>query len=468
MENGNRKSNFFPQLDDILQVMPSGLFALDQHCRVCLWNQAMEELTGYSADEVMGQECSFLRCQKQEGADESFSPKAACDLMAQGRKGRLHQVECALRSRAGESVPVLRNARVITEASGQVVGLIETVTDLRPLKNLENELSRWRREEQRHERRGKLVGRSVKMNEVFDRIDLAAESDATVLITGPTGTGKELVAEAIHLQSARSKGPFVRVNCSALSENLLESELFGHVKGAFTGAVTERQGRFEAAQGGTILLDEIGDLSPHIQLKLLRVLQEKTIERVGDTKPVDVDVRVLAATHRDLRELVQKETYRQDFYYRIKVFSIDVAPLMDRPDDIPLLCNTFIERFNNQTGKAIQGVTDEVMHLFMRYCWPGNVRELEHAIEHAFVTCRGSMIELNDLPLEITQPKLRMIECQSKQEKTGGEDMTPEALRDILQQCRWNKAEAARRIGVDRTTVWRWMKQWKIPMKPQG
>jgi len=318
---------------------------------------------------------------------------------------------------------------------------------------------------------GRLVGNGYVMQEVYERIRLAAKSEATVLIHGDTGTGKELIADAIHRLSERRHKPFVKVNCSALSENLLESELFGHVKGAFTGAVSDKIGRFEAAEGGTILLDEIGDLSPIIQLKLLRVIQERVYERVGETKHRIADVRVLAATHRNLREGVSQGRIRQDFYYRIKVFDIHAPSLIERREDIPLLASSFIQSFNRRTGKAIKGCSAEVNYIFMDYCWPGNVRELENAVEHAFVTCQGEIIELGDLPVELRTSQRRMMECQRdttilrtnfpvSDHPTGSK----EELLAILESCGWNKANAARKLGVQRTTIWRRMKKWGISL----
>ena len=261
------------------------------------------------------------------------------------------------------------------------------------------------------------------------------------------------------------------MNCSALPENLLESEFFGHVKGAFTGAVDDKIGRFEAADGGTIFLDEIGDISPMTQLKLLRVLQERQFERVGESTSRKVDVRVICATHRNLREPIQSGAFREDLYYRFRVFPIDLPPLRERKTDIPLLVDTYIERFNEQTGKHITGITNEVLHCFMEHCWPGNVRELENAIEHAYVTCEGHQIGLFDLPPEVRMVEWRNAHCSeregSPQDKSSshpdtGRIDTAEQLRNVLEECGWNRSEAARRLGVDRTTVWRKMKQWGL------
>jgi len=250
----------------------------------------------------------------------------------------------------------------------------------------------------------KIIGKSRAMQQVFTAIRAAAASEATILIQGESGTGKELVAGAIHFNSDRRKGPLVAVNCSALSENLLESELFGHVKGAFTGANRDRMGRFEEASGGSIFLDEIGELSPLIQVKLLRVLQEREVERVGDSRKRRIDIRIITATHNDLYARVREGHFREDLYYRLKVFPIRLPPLQERREDIPILADHFIRGMNRQTGKTVTGLSPGAMRIFMDYPWPGNVRELENAIEHAFVLCSGGDIDVADLPIEIRHP----------------------------------------------------------------
>jgi len=367
--------------------------------------------------------------------------------------------------------PVLKNARVLKDNHGHLLGIVETVTDIRPLKRLEREVSVFKETVITREEIGRLVGKSHAMQQVYERIRLAGNSEATVLIEGETGTGKELIAEAIHYESERKGKALVKLNCSALSENLLESELFGHVKGAFTGAVKDKIGRFELAHGGTIFLDEVGDLSPLIQLKLLRVLQEKEIERVGESVTRKVNVRMIAATHGNLRDMVKEGKFRKDFYYRLRVFSIPVPPLQKRKEDIPLLVKSFLTRFNASTGKRIKGVSNDVNRCFMDYCWPGNVRELENAIEHGFVTCQGDELGLFDLPIEIRMLELRRVECRGNKspDQLSIPDQfysadTPEQLIAVLKACNWNKSEAARRLGIKRTTVWRKMKRWGISL----
>lgn len=454
-------------LGQVVDTMAEGVFVVDASRSIVLWNKAMEALTGYPDSEALGKECSFLQC---EGLRTSGGGPRSCPLHGQSEAGA-GQRECLLRGRHGEQIPVLKNACILKDANGQTVGLVETITDLRPLKYLEQQVAELDHASVPVRRMGRLVGKSHRMQTVYERIHLAANSQATVLILGETGTGKELVAEAIHFASARKHGPFVKVNCSALSENLLESELFGHVEGAFTGAIKDKIGRFEAADKGTILLDEIGDISPLIQLKLLRVLQEREIEPVGSSETRKVDVRIIAATNKDVRSLVREERFREDLYYRLRVFQIDMPALREHKEDIPLLAEAFMQRFNGETGKSIQTLSSEVRHCFMDYCWPGNVRELENAIEHAYVTCQNDEIGLFDLPSELRKMELRAAECLRNIEEDHGAKSSPRAgaqtreqLVAALKTCGWNKAEAARRLGLNRATVWRKMKQWGIPL----
>ena len=471
----NESELWSPTLSDVLHMMPSGLVALDLESRVRIWNNAMEKITGYSSEEVAGKPCSFLncaKCAKSLDVNSVVDTHGAPDISDCG--GLVENMECSIYAKSGELIPILKNARMLLDDVGQTIGIVETITDLRYRKSLEKEIEAWRGSVSTSAGMGLLVGNGYKMRDVYDRIQLAAKSDATVLVHGDTGTGKELAANAIHMNSSRRDKPFVKLNCSALSESLLESELFGHVKGAFTGAVSDKIGRFEAAHGGTIFMDEIGDISPLIQLKLLRVIQERVYERVGDMKPYKTDVRVIVATHRNLRELVNAGKFREDFYYRIKVFDIKMPSLMERKEDIPILCNAFMERFRRATGKEIKGVSEAVSHVFMDHCWPGNVRELENAIEHAFVTCQGDLIDVKDLPREIRQSELRQADCRSRtkdieslRKSSGYPAASKEELIAVLDECGWNKAEAARRLGLERSTVWRRMKKWGIELNAE-
>lgn len=458
------------ELSDIVDTMAEGVMVLDTSCRILLWNPALRDMTGWSGEEMLGESCTRLMCASPGGppSDPGSGGHAGCELLrvTEGQPSVV-AARCDLRARDGSSIPVLKNARLVLR-NGDPVAAVVTFTDLRPLNELRQALDQTRESLERVRPPGRLVGNSAEMREVYERIHLAADSDATVLLLGETGTGKEVVAEAIHRGSARRDRPFVRVNCSALAETLLEAELFGHARGAFTGAVRDKVGRFEAADGGTILLDEVGDSSPMIQLKLLRVLQEREFERVGESVPRKVDVRVLCATHRDLRERVREGTFREDLLYRIRVFPIELPPLRRRKSDIPTLVDAFITRFNSRTGKRIQGLSPEALHCLMDYCWPGNVRELENAVEHAFVVCRQKHIGLLDLPAEIRRAELRSAHCRDRdpsESDAGGQassSQSRDGLERLLRECGWNQSEVARRLGIDRTTVWRKMKRWGI------
>jgi transcriptional regulator with PAS, ATPase and Fis domain len=334
------------------------------------------------------------------------------------------------------------------------MGAVLVVRDITLLRDLERELR------ERHQFQN-IIGRSKKMQDIYRLLEDLANLETTVLITGESGTGKDLVARALHYSGQRAFKPFVTVNCSALTESLLESELFGHVKGAFTGAIKDKQGRFQAANGGTILLDEIGDISPLIQLKLLRVLQEKVFERVGESTPQKVDVRVIACTNKDLKEKVRRGEFRQDLYYRLKVVEVSLPPLRERLEDLPLLVDHFCRSFNERFKKHIEGISSEVLSRFMNYPWPGNVRELEHVMEHAFVLCHGPVITLEHLPSEISSSdkseKITISKTRAKEPK-----QTQEIL-DALNKTGWNKAKAARLLGIGRRTIYRKIHLFQFP-----
>lgn len=297
------------------------------------------------------------------------------------------------------------------------------------------------------------------MVKVFNLIENAAKSDAPVIIYGETGTGKELVANAIHELGDRKNGPFVKVNLAALSENLFESELFGHVKGAFTGALHTRKGRFELAHKGDIFLDEIGDLPEFMQVKLLRVIEEKVIERVGDNKPIPVDVRIISATNRDLERLVEEGKFRRDFYYRINVIPIYLPPLRERKEDLPLLVEHFIRRNRLKTGKNIYGVSEEVMDLFYEYSWPGNIRELRSVIEYAFVVCNDEIIQKEHI---VSLIKKNIKNNTPEIELKSTDELEKIRLIDALNKCNGNKSKAAKMLGISRVTLWKKLKKYNL------
>lgn len=452
----------------LLESMADGVFTLDTRGRITSWNQSLEKITGYRAEEALGQSCQIL------GFSECFGRECPADPDQCGifSHDQAETQECLLRHKQGHSVPVLKKARMVRDETGQILGAIETVTDYSELHRIRRRIEEAQRRLAERHRLGGIIGKSHAMQRVFEAIQAAAGSEATVLLQGESGTGKELAAGAIHYRSSRKDRPFVIVNGSALSENLLESELFGHVRGAFTGAVRDRIGRFQAAEGGTLFLDEIGEISPYIQLKLLRVLQERTVERVGETRPRKVDIRIITATHQDLFQQIRTGQFREDLYYRLKVFPIHLPPLRDRKEDIPLLLSHFIRNQRRETGKDIHGLSPAAMRLCMDYPWPGNIRELENAVAHAFVLCAEAQIDIFDLPVEIRQspyPPFREPGVHGRFPVPGmppDPPLTRERLHRVLTECGWNKAEAARRLGKSRTSVWKYMKKWKIPLKP--
>jgi two-component system, NtrC family, response regulator HydG len=337
---------------------------------------------------------------------------------------------------------------LIGELGGQAGAVLVLHDETRP-ELLEGDSSR-----RKHFHR--LIGQSDRMQQVYRLVEVLADVDTTVLITGESGTGKELVAEALHQGGCRRESPLIKVNCSALAENLLESELFGHVRGAFTHAVSDKIGRFQMAAGGTIFLDEIGDISPAMQVKLLRVLQEKEFERVGDGRPIKVDVRVVTATNHDLADLVQKGRFRQDLFFRLKVMHLHMPPLRDRHGDMLLLADFFLKRFNEKFGRDVFAFSSEVLEIFQNYAWPGNVRELEHAIEHAFILCQGKTLEAEHLP-----PDLLVL---AKPYKTGSDArITEQMMQQALREAGMNKAKAARALGISRRTLYRRLAELEEP-----
>ena len=319
---------------------------------------------------------------------------------------------------------------------------------------------------------GGMLGKSKPMQRVFGLIQRVAKTNSTVLIYGESGTGKELTARAIHELSSRRAYPLIPVNCGAIPEDLLESELFGHEKGAFTGALHTRIGRFELANGGTIFLDEIGDMSPALQVKILRVLQEHEIERVGGIRSIPVDIRIIAATHRDLEKAIRENRFREDLYYRLNVIPIELPPLRERKEDIPLLTRYFLERFNSKNGSKIEGITDEVLEYFTKYTWPGNIRELENLVERLVVLKGEGMIVEEDLPDKIFDPSVRMDFSPQKvlengiRFNTAVSEYEKELILHALKKARWVKNRAAKMLGMNRTTLVEKMKKRKIGLEP--
>ncbi len=449
----------------LLETMAEGVMLISTDGTIQLWNKAMAEITGYSAEEMLGRETDGLRVPDCPGAKKILGmlnkpdPQSAC----------INGCECRMVSRSGEQIPVVINARILENSAGKPIGILQTVTDFRPVFTLQQQIAAINSRLLSEDSFEGITGKSVQMQKVFRLIKLAADSDASVIIFGESGTGKELVAEAVQKLSSRNSRPFIKVNCGALPETLLESELFGHEKGAFTGAVKKHTGRFEAADKGTIFLDEIGDITPAMQVKLLRVIQNGELQRVGGSETIKVNVRVITATNKDLTKEVREGRFREDLFYRLRVFPIQIPSLRERQEDIPILARHFINRFSARTGKLITGMDGQAMNALTSHAWPGNVRELENAIEYAFVVCQQKIISSEDLPLDLLNEPA--IKTRSFNEKNSNVRRSPESaailrnplkLKKLLNDCAWNKAEAGRILGVSRTAVWKWILQHKL------
>ncbi len=452
----------------LLESIGDGIFVLDPKGTIIDWNPAMEKITGYSADEIRYKSCRFLHF------SQCFEKECPISIQDCGilKQGRVEPTECLLKHKNGHNISVTKNARVIRNKDDEIIGIVEVVTDLTELKNARLKMEEATRRLGDLNRLGGIIAKSQIMQNVFSFIKASAASDATILIQGESGTGKELVVEAIHSIGERRDKPMVTVNCSALPESLLESELFGHVKGAFTGAGQDRVGRFEQADGGTVFLDEIGEITPYLQVKLLRVLQQKEIERVGESKIRKIDIRVITALNKDLKSLVNAGTFREDLYYRLKVFPIYLPPLRERKEDIPLLVNHFIKINNAKSDVNVKGISKPALKALMDYAWPGNIRELANAIEHAFVLCSNREIYIPDLPFEIRTPSVmtasgvNSLKVKPEHTRSQRQKLTKEILLHCLHESNWNKAEVGRRVGLSRASIWKYMKKWDVPLQP--
>jgi PAS domain S-box-containing protein len=431
----------------VADTMHDGLLVVDDHGTILRVNPAVLEMTGYGEDELVGESCTVLNC-------------TGCTIFGQGPgkqwcslfvKGQVLAKQCFITGKDGEPVSVTKRAKVLKDDQGREIGAVETITDMRELVRREQEITALRRSLEGRDGFHGMVGNSPPMQRLYRLLENVAASEAPVLIWGESGAGKELAARAVHELGPRRDQPFIRVNCAALNQNLLESELFGHVKGAFTGADRTRIGRFEAAGGGDLLLDEVGDIPLSTQVKLLRVLEQKEIERVGDHRPISVDVRIMAATNRDLEELIRQGRFREDLFYRINVVPVVVPPLRERLEDVPLLVKSFAAGIAEKSGKPVSGVSEAALERILAYPWPGNVRELMNALEYAVVLCPGGEILPEHLPPKMASPGP---DGPRPSPTAGRGNRQRQELVRVLRECRGNQSEAARRLGVSRVTVW--------------
>ncbi len=425
--------------DSILESISDGVFTVDGDWRVLTFNRAAEEITGVSREDAIGRRCSDVfrasMCESDCALRHTMETGAAV----------VNKATFIINS-DGKRIPISVSTALLRAEHGAVVGGAETFRDLTLVEEL-------RKEARGRFQVGDICSRSPSMRRLLDVLPRIADSDSSILIQGETGTGKELVARAIHGLSGRNKGPFVAVSCGALPDTLLESELFGYKAGAFTGATKDKPGRFGLARGGTLFLDEIGEVSPALQVRLLRVLQERQFEPLGATRSERADVRIVAATNRDLDALVESGTFRQDLFYRINVMKLELPPLRERREDIPLLVQRFIAVFNAVQNKHVTGVSADVLAVLAAHDYPGNVRELQNLIEHAFVLVGEGKIELEHLPRELVPASPHLLHGRKLADATRALEV--QAIRDALERNGGNRLAAARELGLHRSTLFR-------------
>ncbi|HLI62359.1 MAG TPA: sigma 54-interacting transcriptional regulator [Terriglobales bacterium] len=429
-----------PCSDPILDSINEGVFTVDPDWRITAFNRAAEQITGVPRQDAIGRVCcEVFRASICEGS---------CALRRTFSSGKpVVSATANIIDANGKRIPIRISTALLRDQDGKVIGGVETFQDLSHVEQLRKELeARYTFED--------IVGRSPAMRNLFDIVPQIAASQSTVLIEGESGTGKELFARALHNLSPRSKKRFVAVNCAALPDTLLESELFGYKAGAFTDARRDKPGRFVLADGGTLFLDEIGDVSPAMQVRLLRVLQERSVEPLGATEPVKVNVRVIAATNKDLAQLVREGRFRDDLFYRIRVIHLKIPALRERREDIPLLIDHLIAKFNRLQGKDIAGVSQEVLVRLMDHNYPGNVRELENILEQAFVLCRGGLIELQHLPAELRPAAAVPSPAGAMNLRLAEQHL----IKTALQRNHGNRRRTAQELGIDPSTLYRKMK----------
>jgi transcriptional regulator with PAS, ATPase and Fis domain len=447
-----------PYWKTIVDTLQDGVMVVDPRGQIVAVNPAAETLTGYSSEELVGQSCRVLDCTGCRIIGKG-SGRKWCGLYV---AGGVRAKRCTIVNKEHRTITVIKNASILYDDDGEIIGAVETIKDMSEVVRQEDEILNLRRTLHLEDGYHGIVGRAPVMQALFEMIENVALSEAPVLVNGESGTGKELVARAIHEASDRKDKPYIKVNCAALNENLLESELFGHAKGAYTGADRSRIGRFEAAHEGTIFLDEIGDIPPATQVKLLRVLEEKEIERVGEQTPIKVDVRIISATNQNLEDLIDQGRFREDLFFRINVFPLWCPALRERAEDIPAIVQSFIRHNADKTGKKILGLTPEAMEKMTRYSWPGNVRELRNAVEYAFVLCPSGGIDIQHLPPKV----LGSVSGALPLDTVPGSDASEkQELLRVLRETQGNQSETGRILGVSRVTVWKRIKKFGIDVK---
>ncbi|KPA15301.1 acetoacetate metabolism regulatory protein AtoC [Candidatus Magnetomorum sp. HK-1] len=429
------RRNFELVLDNLMD----GVMAHTTHRRIFFFNRAAENITGFNKEEVIGKDCHEVFPGRFCGGNCLF-----CEGEKKQKNPLLTSIEIQFVRRDGDERLLKMSAMPLTNQEGRQVGALLSFKD-------DTELSLLKHRLKHHHSLCGLIGKDPKILEIFNAIRDVSIVNVPVLIEGESGTGKELVANAIHELGAKSDMPFVAVNCGALPEDILESELFGHVKGAFTGAINDRKGRFELANGGTLFLDEVGELSLSMQVKLLRVVQEKKFERVGGEKSISVDVRIISATNQNLRKMMEKKRFRRDLFYRLCVIPISIPPLRERKLDIPMLVEHFLEVTANELNRKMLSPSNETLDFLTRYSWPGNVRELRNAIEYAYVKCRSQVINVNSLPPEISKFE------EKNSRKPGPIKKSRESIIIALEKAEGNKKRAAQILGVGRATLYRYL-----------
>ncbi|MBU1002575.1 MAG: sigma 54-interacting transcriptional regulator [Proteobacteria bacterium] len=442
------------QYEAILESISDGVFTVDPDWRILSFNRAAEEITGIPRHEALGKRCSEVFRSSMCGDHCCLRETQRTGKPLIGRTGYIIDA-------SGNQIPISLSTAVLRNAAGEVIGGAETFRDLSEVEALRHEL-------EGRFRVGDLVSRSPLMQRIFASLEPIAASSSTVLIQGETGTGKELIARTIHALSPRKGAPFVALNCGALPESLLESELFGYKAGAFTGAHRDKPGRFALASGGTLFLDELGNISPAMQVRLLRVLQEHVYEPLGGVASVTSDVRIIAATNRRLEELVQEGSFREDLYYRIDVARVELPPLRCRKEDIPLLCMHFIQHFNALQGKQVEALAPETLALLTYHFWPGNVRELRNVIERAFIVCDRGMIEPCHLPEEFLTPDSSTLGPSPLGLAATLRSMEAQLILNALQRAGGNRLETAKDLRIHKSTLFRKIKELGIESPPRG